>query len=578
MALLALSRDDAVQNDGHIYYKANEATDFTELNDATAAKPANLQGKRVRPILLRYRGRVYMFGFFSTPAMVTEARKVNIMGIPAPPAAPTLAVGTSSGGSTGLAIAYLTFVEKDAGKVIHESNPSQPSATISLNGQGRAWTVLPTSSINPRVTHIRGYVSMDGALPAFAWERQIGVTSVNENVLTGQLGERLPLFEGPDNQFDVDPFARGVPPNGRYAEVYHDSMWISGDFDFPTRIYFSRLFEPESFNTTIKERGWLETLDGEAVTGLKRWGDLLFVGCLRAMYVIQGFSAGDYQIVKVQNYYGCISNASMQLVGPDSDLWGAGQEGVWMYNGSFHDLMEEDLRGEWRDDYRANQINYEDCFAAEDRFSRTYQLVIPQDDESTFKWVGHWVPVTMRGAAPWWVHDIRTRQDNAIGSLIISNDDHYGELLTGSCDGFIRKENVQDDPDDDGDSYQKALTLQTKHFFFGDQGGDDAHGRNFPALDVFLQNESTSVTLSAKAGDDSAQVSTTPQWSRTISAGAVSTPRAKVARTSLSFNGLSEINGKGITLRFTATAPLNVRLRGFAIYHTQGEQERLFST
>ena len=578
MALLALTRDDAVQSDGHIYYKADSAGEFTEMTESSAARPANLQGNRVRPVMLRYRGRVYMFGFFSTPAMVTETRKVNIMGIPAPPAAPTLSLDTSSGGSVGLAIGYLTFTEEDAGKIIQESNPSEPSDTISLNGEGRVWSALPTSSINPRVTHINGYVSMDGSLPAFAWKRQIGVSSVEENVLTGSLGERLPLFEGPDNQFDVDPYARSVPPNGRYAEVYHDSMWISGDFDFPTRIYFSRLFEPESFNTVVKERGWLETSDGETVTGLKRWGDLLFVGCLRAMYVVQGFSAGDYQIVKVQNYYGCISNASMQLVGPDSDLWVAGQEGVWMYNGSFHDLMEEDVRGEWRDGYRAEQINFEDCFAAEDRFSRTYQLVIPQDDDTTFKWVGHWAPLSKGGMSPWWVNDIRARKDNAIGSLIITDDDHYGELLTGSCDGFIRKENVQDDPDDDGDAYQKAISLQTKHFLFGDQGGDDAHGRNYPALDIFLKNESTSVTLSALAGDDSAQDSPSPQWTRTIPAGAVSSPRAKVSRTSLSFNGLTEINGKGITLLFSAVAPVNVRLRGFQIYHSQGEQERLFST
>ena len=180
--------------------------------------------------------------------------------------------------------------------------------------------------------------------------------------------------------------------------------------------------------------------------------------------------------------------------------------------------------------------------------------------------------------SPWWVNDIRARKDNAIGSLIITDDDHYGELLTGSCDGFIRKENVQDDPDDDGDAYQKAISLQTKHFLFGDQGGDDAHGRNYPALDIFLKNESTSVTLSALAGDDSAQDSPSPQWTRTIPAGAVSSPRAKVSRTSLSFNGLTEINGKGITLLFSAVAPVNVRLRGFQIYHSQGEQERLFST
>ena len=577
MAILALSRDDSVTNDGHVYVQPNSTSEFTELTGTPFAPPA-IQGARTRPVILKYKNRTYVYGMFSTPIMLTETQKLNVQGIPAPPTAADVVLGSSSGGSTGEAICYLTFLEKDAGKVIHESNPSTPSETISLNGEGRSWQNIPTSSVNPRVTHVRGYVSMDGSLPGMAWERQLGVTSVVDNTLTSLLGQRLPLFEGTDNEFDTDVYARCIPPNGRYAEVYHDSVWVSGDTNFPTRVYFSRLFEPESFNTVIKERGWLETLDGETVTGLKRWGDLLFIGCLRALYVVQGFSAGDYQMVKVQNYYGCISHHSMQLVGPNSDLWCAGQEGVWMYNGSFHDLMEADLRDVWRDGYRAEPLRYEDCFAAEDRFYRTYQLVIPQTDDSTFKWIGYWNPLLQGQKEPWWSNDIKARKDNAIGSLITSNNDHYGELLTGSCDGFIRKENVLDDPDDDGDSYQKALTIFTKHFFFGDQGGDSAHGRDYAALDIFLKNESTSVNISAYAGDESAQEAASPQWGpKTISAGAVTLPRPRVPRTSLSFNGLAEINGKGISLKFTATAPTYVSFRGFTIYHKPGEQERPFS-
>lgn len=575
MAILALSRDDTIANDGHVYLQPASGAEFDEITGTAWAPPA-IQGARTRPVMLKYKGRVYIYGMFATPIMMTETKKLNVQGIPAP-VTPDMEVAAGSGGSTGEAVGYLTFLEKDAGRVIHEGNPSNPTETVSLNGEGRLWTSIPTGCVNPRVTHVRGYVSMDGSLPGVAWERQLGVTTVTENTRTPLLGERLPLFEGTDNEFDVDPFARGVPPNGRFAEVYHDSLWISGDYNFPTRIYFSRLFEPESFNTVVKERGWLETLDGEAVTGLKRWGDLLFVGCLRAMYVVQGFSAGDYQMVKVSNFYGCISHHSMVLVGPDSDLWGAGQEGVWLYNGSFHDLMEDDLRNTWRDAYRADPLRYEDCFAAEDRFFQTYQLVIPQADSSTLKWVGAWSPLLKGGSAPWWSQDIRARKDNAIGSLITGNSDHYGELLTGSCDGFIRKENVLTNSNDDGDTYAKALTIQSKHFFFGDQGGDDAHGRNFPALDIFLKNEQTSVTLAAYAGDESAPEGTTPQWTRAIPAGVVTLPQAKVARTSLSFNGLAEINGKGLTLKFTATAPLDVRFRGFAIYHMMGEQERLFA-
>lgn len=572
MAIIAVTRIEGTPDSGNIYYQQNTAEEFTQQTT-----PPGVTGARTRPILLKYQSRVYIYGMFSTPMVITETRRNWSQGIPPPPAAPGLATGSSSGGSSGFAIGYITFLEKDAGKVIHESNPSTPTDTIELHGEGRVWSGLPTTALNPRVTHIRGYVSMDGSLPAKAWERQIGVTSVSENVPTLFLGERLPVIIGLDSELDLDPYARCVPPNCRFAEVYHDAMWLAGDNDHPTRVYYSKLFEPESFNTVDRDRGWFETLDGERVTGLKRWGDILLVGCLRACYAIQGFSSGDYQMIKLSNYYGVVSHHSMVLVGPDSDLWAAGQEGVWMYNGSFHDLMEDDLRNYWRDDYMTNPLFYEDSFAAEDRYERTYQLVIPQENSTTFKYIGHWLPVVKGGQPPWWVWDRRNRKDSAIGSIVPADDNHFGELLTGSCDGFIRKENIQSNADDDGDTYGKAMTVTTKHFFFGDQSGDFAHGRNYTDFDVFLRNPTVAVTISAYAGDDSANQASEAQWSQVVPASAVTTPRAKVALTSSHIGPVAEINGKGITLKFTASSPTGVGLRGFSIYFTLGDQERPFS-
>lgn len=574
MAVFAFTRDTAVADSGNIYYQDIAGSPFS-----LQTLPVGIKGARVRPSIVKYKGRTYVYGMFSAPVVITETRRIWQAGVPAPTGKPTLTAGSSSGGSTGIGIGYLTFLEKDVGRVIQESNPSTPSASVSVTGQGFSWTNLPTTSVNARVTHIRGYRSMDGSIPGLVWERQLGVTSVSENVPTDQLGERLPILEGLDGAFDVDVFGRGVPPNGRFAEVYHDALWVAGDYDHPTRVYYSRLFEPESFNTVQKDNGWFDTRDGEAVTGLKRWGDLLIVGCLRACYAIQGFDSGDYQMVKLSNYYGVLSHHSMVRVGPNSDLWAAGQEGVWLFNGSFRDLMKSDLRNHWRDDYRANKLLYEDCFAAEDRFARTYQLAIPQAagaDQQTFKYIGHWADV-QEGSDPWWTFDRRTRQDSAIGTLLIGDDDHYGELLTGSCDGFIRKENVESDDDDDGDAFAKAMTITTKHYFFGDQSGDDAHGRSYTGLDLFLKNENTAVTVAAYAGDDTANQAVSPQWSHVVPADASSDPRPRVPRTSKHVDGLAQVNGKGVTLKFTATSPVGVSFRGFGIYHVPGHQERPFS-
>lgn len=569
MSVLATSRDETIQNDGHVYIQPSVGLEFVEKT-----LPTGVVGVRVRPTLLKYQERVYILGQFSTPLVVTETQQVWSMGIPAPSSAAVMALGAGSGGSVGEAIGYLTFVEFDSGVLVHESNPSEASATVMLNGEGRSWTSIPTVSVNQRVTHVRGYVSMDGSLPGLAWERDLGVTTVTENVPTSQLGERLPVIVSSDGELDLDISARGVPPNGSIGEFYHDALWISGDYNFPTRIYYSKLFEPESFDTVDKDRGWFETLDGESVTGLQRWGDLLIVGCLRAAYAIQGFDSGDYQMIKLTNSYGVISHHSMRRTGPNADLWAAGQEGPWMYNGAFHDLFENDLRDYWRNDYENNTTAYEDSLASEDKFFRTYQLLIPFPNSTTFKYVCHWLPVIKAGNPPWVVFDQRNRVDTGIGQVIIADDDHFTKLLSGSDDGFIRQENYLTDASDDNDAALKALTITTKHFFFRDQAGDDAHGRSYEDLDVFIKNESTAVTVSAYAGDDSANQASSPQWSRVIPIGAVSLPQVKVPKTSTHFSNISECNGKGITLKFTANSPVNVGLRGYAIYYVLGHQER----
>jgi hypothetical protein len=539
--------------------------------------------------MFQFRKRTYIVGNFARMQVYTEYGQLVAGGILAPPSAPTLSAGTGSSGSLGLAIGYITFLHKQGQQVMQESNPSAPSETFELQGNGRTWSDIPTTATDSRVTHVRGYVSVDGALPKMVWERQLGVSSVTENVLTSALGDlTLPLQVGLDGESDVDVFARGVLPYCKFGAMYHNSAYYAGDPLHPDRIYKSRINEPESVNAIQSiddaDSGYLETLDGEAVTGLKRWNDLLLVTCLRCVYAIQGFDAGDLQIIKISNFYGCVSNAALANVGPEGDVWGPGQDCIWRYDGTFHDLTYDDLRDFWRDNYRENPDLFQlECFAAEDRVTSTYKLQVPLPSAApvgvnSFKWIGHYEPV-INGELPWWVFDYRGRSDSIMGLLLAGNSSTFLESYTGSCDGKVRKENVASDGDDDGDTYGKRLRLLTKHFFFGDQGGDWAHGRNYQALDIFLKNSNNAVTVSAWAGDDTAsEEALAPQWTRTISASAVTLPRSKVALTSISFNGLTEINGKGIALEFVAQAHVGVALRGFTIYHSIGEQERPFSS
>jgi hypothetical protein len=252
-----------------------------------------------------------------------------------------------------------------------------------------------------------------------------------------------------------------------------------------------------------------------------------------------------------------------------------------MYDGSFHDLMFNDLRDYWKSTYKANATTFQNsCFAAPDRDTRSYVIQTPKPANvsavvNSFKWVGNWEP-TIVGNDPWWSFDMRARSDSIMGLLLAQDNSTFQDFYTGSCDGIIRKENVDTDADDDGDTFRKAWRVLGKHFFMGDQGGDDSHGFRYTDLDVFLQNETVPVTVSLWAGDDTASEAYAAQWSQVIPAGQVTRPRARVPRTSLHID-TTRVSGKGASVDFTATAPVGLKLRGYALYFEQGEQDRPYT-
>lgn len=495
----------------------------------------------------------------------------SILGLPGPTAAPTLAT-TGSGVVSGTNVGYYTAVHKDGTQTIQESNPSPPTSPISFSAQQRQWTLPATHVPSSRATHFRLYVSIGGSIPYFVQDVTIGTTSVTENVSTTTLATpgrgNLPV----DADGNVDDDARGVPPYCQYNETYHDSVWYAGDPDFPDRIYPSRLFEPESVNSTELGPGstafWLRTLDGEAVTGLKRHADELIVLCTTAAYAIQGYGPEQYSIRKISNFYGCISHDSLKRCGPNADLFGAGFEGPWWYDGAFHPAID-DLSDFWLDDYNAHKANYEACYAEEDRRFGGYKLRIPQDDDTSFYYYAHYEPVAF-GAQPWWGTDRRDRNDSCMG-ILYGDGDQHGELYTGSCDGYIRRENVMTDDDDDGDTYEKKFDATTKHYWLkGEQSGDDGHGASVQAMDLFVKHENDSLGVSLHCGDDDAR-SGVPQFTLTLPATAETN---KVAKTSEHIEPVENASGKGVSLRLEVTSPIGFEYRGAKIRSGSGQQDR----
>jgi hypothetical protein len=477
--------------------------------------------------------------------------KVYKLGMEAPATAPTLA-GSGGGTLSGDHIGYVTFRHKIGDEIIHESNGSDPSTTVTLNGsQQRAWSSIPTTS-DERATHVVLYVSVDGAEPREVTELAIGTTTHTENTATASLGQ-------------VMPTNNGVPPYARYIEIYHDRLWFSAGDD---KVWYSELEDFES----VGEFNYINVRDGEKVTGLRRVRDQLVVGCRRVHYDIQGYDEQDFNMRKISPSIGLLSHFACKNI--DERLWFPSEDGVYVYDGAqFVNTMDGKLRGTtresetWRYEFDNNLLAYHASIAGIDSDWAVYRLLIKKPTlPRSFYWIGSYRDLE-RGQPIKWTIDIRDREDNFVGQF--DNGDGALKTVTGSCDGKIREENVDSDGDDDGDTYLKRMTLLHGADYVGDAGGGLDHGKRFKDLEVYVENPTTSVGVFTYSGNPNcADGQSAEDFSieATDISGALPETRKKFP--------LTRTTGETMALLIEAFSPVSVVYRGHAGTWMEGPRTR----
>lgn len=547
--------------------------------------PTGVTAKDARPCFAKYRRKTVINGRYSNGVCWHDnLSTLTKLGITAPVATPSIAAGAGTGITATSIRVYQTFVHESGGIAIQESNPGPISNTLaSLTNQDIAYSNLDTSA-EARVTHSYLYRS-DSGDSVFRFDKKVTVAtgSTTSSIPTLSLSSSVVLPQTSSGAVDV--YARGVPPYGCFCEVYHDRMWYAGDPNYPQRVWYSRLAEPESVDVrtgaTADTKGdFFDTRDGEAITGLRKCADQLVVFTAKSTYVIQGFTDGadglgapDFTMVKVAPSIGCISHFAVVNVGGPSGgdmLFFPAQDGVWAYNGSSFKFMMNDIRSDWRDAYQADPTSYESSVATFDHYFNVYKLMVPETS-TTFYYIGHVLPMTQAGAdQPDWTFDTRARKDSFVGNLASSND--LFESYTGSCDGFIRKENQMDVGDDDG--VDKSFVVQHKHYFFGGISGGVNHGNTFTDGDEYIRNDDTAVSVDYFAGDENAGEAVTASKTITIAATASATFNA-VGST---HTKLDKVTGRGITKQARSTNPVGVEIAGFGISWKPGVNSRLKKT
>jgi len=525
-----------------------------------------------RPCLVWYRGDLYVIGYYTRPVVRfrQDGGSWRLAGIKPPTAILAVVPGASTGGSSGACLAAITFLHKAGPIVLAESNFGNVVDVGALTGQGRTWSNIDGGSAESRVTHVRGYVSMDGAEFRAAWEAPYGITGYVENIRTAQL------------TYATNGYDHGIPPDTRYGCEWQGRMWYASSPKFPYRLWRSNAGEPQY----VGPASFLDTLGKEEITGIAKGRNELVVFCLRNSYLVRQFGSGanDFLMEKLDSDVGCISHFGIMEI--HNKLWFPSEDGIWIYDGGFRYLMKE-VQPLWREDWVTNKEDFLAGFALHDRINKVYMWVTRRPDREEYErtelgpgtvtycgYYGEFEP-SMSGSAPHpeWTLDMKYRFDSS------GFYDEEGELVIGSCDGVIRKQDWSDG-DDDGDALRKPLVIRTGHQLFFEPGDDWESGKKLLQAWAYVESEATAWTVYIRGGDEQAWKSRLPDnlfqfWQVDFPASASSETRLVKSSDGHSQTTLlqyvpatshfmlpQQVTGRGFTFETRAIAPIGLQYRG----------------
>ena len=238
-------------------------------------------------------------------------------GRPAPTTKATANNPVATGGSLsdGTYLFAYTYYDSVTGQ---EGNGS-PQESITLSGGGSAqkcdvsaFTAPPATS---KTTHLRLYMSqLDGAV--LYWHQDIAV---------GSLPATITVTAAPVS-FETLPTRNAEPYSGAtWFELWRDRGWITdGEY-----VRYTDFNKPECFSA-IQDVSFNPD-DGDKVTTIYGWGDVLVVAKRRAMILLAGIDRTSFEQKLWTEMVGCVAPHSMKDC--EGTLVWLGEDGIYAAEG-----------------------------------------------------------------------------------------------------------------------------------------------------------------------------------------------------------------------------------------------------
>lgn len=116
----------------------------------------------------------------------------------------------------------------------------------------------------------------------------------------------------------------------RYQTVYNNQLFLAGFSQYPSRVYWSEIAEPEAIQPNYYAD--FRTNDGDRISGMKVYNSALTVGKLKSFHRVVGDNPTNFAIQEISQEYGSLSNQAMVVF--ENLLWFLDEKGIVQFDGS----------------------------------------------------------------------------------------------------------------------------------------------------------------------------------------------------------------------------------------------------
>ena len=298
-------------NIGTTLYCWNSATGATRTV-SSGMTGGHISYAPMKPVLS---STTYVYYTDGTALGCDNGTTTKTWGIDPPGGVPNVSVGTATGNLGAGDYRYVyTFYDGSTGT---ESDPSPACAAITVAANGSVNVTNLEVSVSSRVTARKLYRTIADGGTYFL------VATITDNVsseFTDTNTDANLTLELTDDQ--------GLPPSGDIVLAFKNKLLISGDPNYPNRVYFCLTDLPENYPSTFYV---LVGTTDDAVQNMVEFAGLVYFVLTAGVYALGGTDENTFTTENTRAHIGTCARWSV-AVGPDGVYYLA-YDGVYRFDG-----------------------------------------------------------------------------------------------------------------------------------------------------------------------------------------------------------------------------------------------------